>query len=565
MFAHLVQSTLFAGAAWLLVLSMRRNRARARYAIWLTASLKFLVPFALLVSAGAHLRWRVAPAIPTRAKTFVRHQADTTAGTAIAPYLRIPATRNELITPLAPYLFAVWFSGCAFILTRRSIEWRRIATLANKATPFPRRQRWTAFSIMACNESLEPGVFGIVNPVLLLPANIEDRLTPAQLNAVIAHELFHVERRDNLTASLHVLVEAIFWFHPLVWWIGARLVEERERACDEAVIESGNEAYAYAEGILNVCKYYVQSPSLCVAGVTGSNLRNRIEQIMSRHKTQNLRTGKKLSVAFAAIAVVVTPLFIGVINGKRLLAQPAPILNFDVASVKPGDPNIKESSMLIQPGGHFTTTNASLQRLIGFAYDVRNNQIAGGPVWLKSATFDIEAKPGPGVDVPAGPRGAPKVRSMVQSLLADRFKLTLHRESREQQIYELVVDKSGPKLKIAADSETRRPQGLQLGRGELTGMAAPLSLLAIQLSQQLGYSVIDKTGLSENYDFKLAWTPDAPAPEGRADGSSAPSPSDSSGPSIFTAIREDLGLRLQAAKGPVEVLVIDHIERPTVN
>jgi uncharacterized protein (TIGR03435 family) len=96
-------------------------------------------------------------------------------------------------------------------------------------------------------------------------------------------------------------------------------------------------------------------------------------------------------------------------------------------------------------------------------------------------------------------------------------------------------------------------------------MAAPLSLLAIQLSQQLGYSVIDKTGLSGNYDFKLAWTPDAPAPGGRADGSSLPSPSDSSGPSIFTAIREDLGLRLQAAKGPVEVIVIDHVEKPKEN
>ncbi len=99
-----------------------------------------------------------------------------------------------------------------------------------------------------------------------------ERLTPSQLEAVLAHELCHVRRRDNLTSVIHMIVEAVFWFHPLVWWIGARLVEERELACDEEVLRLGSEPRVYAEGILNVCKLYVESPLRCVSGVTGSNL-----------------------------------------------------------------------------------------------------------------------------------------------------------------------------------------------------------------------------------------------------------------------------------------------------
>jgi bla regulator protein BlaR1 len=107
---------------------------------------------------------------------------------------------------------------------------------------------------------LEPGVVGLLRPILLLPAGIVERLTTRQMEAVLAHEFCHVRRRDNLTAAMHMLVEAIFWFHPLVWWIGARLVVERERACDEDVLRLGSEPHVYAEAILNVCKHYLESP-----------------------------------------------------------------------------------------------------------------------------------------------------------------------------------------------------------------------------------------------------------------------------------------------------------------
>src|SRR5262249_11944182 len=123
--------------------------------------------------------------------------------------------------------------------------------------------------LILSESAMEPGLFGVFRSVLLLPAGIAERLSDAQLEAIITHELCHVRRRDNLAAAIHMLVEAVFWFHPMVWWLGARLVDERERACDEEVLRLGSEPQVYAEGILKVCKFYLESPLVCIAGITG--------------------------------------------------------------------------------------------------------------------------------------------------------------------------------------------------------------------------------------------------------------------------------------------------------
>jgi bla regulator protein BlaR1 len=109
---------------------------------------------------------------------------------------------------------------------------------------------------MSASMHMEPGVFGIRKPVLLLPDGLTDHLMPAQLEAVLAHELCHVRRRDNLAAAIHMVAEALFWYHPLVWWIGSRMMEERERACDEEVLREARGPEVYAEGLLNVSKLY---------------------------------------------------------------------------------------------------------------------------------------------------------------------------------------------------------------------------------------------------------------------------------------------------------------------
>jgi beta-lactamase regulating signal transducer with metallopeptidase domain len=185
----------------------------------------------------------------------------------------------------------------------------------------PRGRGEPRIRLVSSNHAIEPSVFGIVRPVLMWPAGIDDRLSNEQIEAILAHEVAHVRRRDNLAALIHMLVEAVFWFHPLVWWIGARLVDERERACDEDVVRLGTEPDVYAESILKTCQFYVESPLVCVAGVTGSDLKKRVEQIMRNDAHVALSALKRVSLGAALVAAIAIPVAIGIVTSPRLSAQ----------------------------------------------------------------------------------------------------------------------------------------------------------------------------------------------------------------------------------------------------
>jgi TonB family protein len=169
--------------------------------------------------------------------------------------------------------------------------------------------------------SLEPGIFGIIRPLLLWPAGISECLQDAHLEAILAHEAQHVRRRDNLAAALHMVVEAIFWFHPLAWWLGARLVEERERACDEAVLLLGNPPEVYAESILKTCEFCVASPLACVSGVTGADLKQRIVRIVTQGSVDKLGFLKKLLLVAIGTGAVTAPIVAGLIKAPVATAQ----------------------------------------------------------------------------------------------------------------------------------------------------------------------------------------------------------------------------------------------------
>ncbi len=318
---HLWQSTVVAGVAWLLALALRRNQARARYWVWMIASVKFLVPFALLIDAGQWLRsLSAAPpaAQPALAavmqqitQPFPQGQSFDFAGPVVA------AHRADLLPVV---LLAIWACGASMVLFRWVRGWRRIRAAVRAARPLKLAAHVPALSTSAL---LEPGVFGIFRPVLLLPEGILNRLTPAQLDAIVAHEMCHVRRRDNLTFAVHMIVEALFWFYPPVWWMGARLIEERERACDEAVLASGNGAEAYAEGILNVCKHYVESPLACVSGVSGSDLKKRIVQIMAEQVAHKLDLRRKLLLGFVAVLAAALPVGLGLVHAAEGQVQTA--------------------------------------------------------------------------------------------------------------------------------------------------------------------------------------------------------------------------------------------------
>jgi uncharacterized protein (TIGR03435 family) len=184
---------------------------------------------------------------------------------------------------------------------------------------------------------------------------------------------------------------------------------------------------------------------------------------------------------------------------------------------------------------------------------------------MDSERYDIDAKSSHGAAVDIRKMSEAqrdefqkRIELKVQRLLAERFSLTMHRESKDVPIYELVVAKNGPKLVAAAADDGKGPRGMRMRPGQFEGMGATLPMLAQTLSDATGRKVIDKTGLAGNYNFKLDWTPDpgqmAPPPGG--EGGPALPPPDPNGPSIFTAVQEQLGLRLESAKGPVEMIVI---------
>jgi beta-lactamase regulating signal transducer with metallopeptidase domain len=321
---HLWQSTLFVVAVWLMVLTLRKNRAALRHRLWLAASVKFLVPFSLLAGVGSHLQWNTPSlAPPVRLSVVIEaigqpFSASDRSVVPTATMTRPPDSRLPSVRIVFVVLIGVWICGVAVSVLLWCIGWRRIHRAVRLATPGNLNGR---LRVMYSSEDFEPGVFGILNPVLLLPEGMNHHLSPAQMEAVLAHELCHVRRRDNMTMAMHMIVEALLWFHPLVWWIRLRLVEEQELACDEEVLRHGTEAAVYAETLLRVCEFYVELPSTCVSGITGQNLRKRVERIVRNQIGESLYGWRKIVLAAASIAAVVTPVLSGSVSAPPKLTQ----------------------------------------------------------------------------------------------------------------------------------------------------------------------------------------------------------------------------------------------------
>jgi uncharacterized protein (TIGR03435 family) len=458
--------------------------------------------------------------------------------------------------------------------------------------------------------------------VLLLPERILDRLTEAQLQAIVAHEMCHVRRRDNLTFSLHMVVEVLFWFHPLVWWIRARLIEEREHACDEAVLQSGGEAEVYAEGILNVCKFYVESPLACVSGVTGSNLKKRIVRIMTMRGGDQLDfTRKLLMVAVATIAIAVPATF-GLVHAAQIQTQApvkvaeqdhvavpnapvakvsaaadtnagadsnTPIGVYEVVTIKPnphklpglGDAHVavtmsNPGTYLGAGGGHsedgvFRSFPNTLKELVANAYGIRVLQVSGGPSWTDTDRFDVVAKTD--AETTAALEKLPKRQQqkqyqlMLQAVLADRFQLRVHQGTKEIPVYQLVVAKNGSKLKPSTapiGPDGKQDALMSAGLGDITCRAVTAKNLADLLNWMVDRVVVDKTGLSDLYDIKLSWTPEDHSAASVDSGEAVPSASIPA-PTLFEALQKQLGLKLESVKAPMDAIVIDHAEMPSPN
>ncbi|MGJ5820444.1 M56 family metallopeptidase [Paludibaculum fermentans] len=567
---HLWQSSFFVLFAGLLAFALRQNAPKIRYWVWLSASLKFLIPFALLVSVGSVVprpaRYPAFVAAPILPDTIVQiAQPFSTASRTTAPQ----GTPLDWV-PVA--IGVVWALGFLAITVARTRSWLGVRAALRGGTPI---ELPIPIPALITPGAEEPGVVGFLRPVLVLPAQLLEHLTPRQLSAILTHEMCHVRRQDNLFAAVHMIVESIFWFHPLVWWIGSRLVEERELACDEEVLRMGCEPADYMQGILTVCRFYTESPSPCISGVTGADIRKRLQAILAGATARELSGGKKAILASIGLSALAVPILIGALNAPAIRTQSALAFTprFEVASIRP---NGRQGGGNMRPFPGRLTASAPLQVLMQAAYHVPPFQIEGGPQWMKSDQFELDARA-------TGNPGHAQMMLMLQSLLADRFQLRIHRELREMPVFTLepargglklpppregtcLEENAGPAARVQPPRQGPTPAQIvekhpdyvvyesaprcggmdmlrEAGGWHIRGGKVPMAEFVRMLSGQLGRTVTDRTSFSGAFDVDLRFRADE---------------------TVFNAVQQ-LGLRLESTQGKVEVLVIDHVERLSAN
>jgi uncharacterized protein (TIGR03435 family) len=425
--------------------------------------------------------------------------------------------------------------------------------------------------------SESPGVIGWLRPLILLPPATLIGLTTIQLDAVLAHELAHVRRHDYAVNIVQMIAETLLFYHPAVWWVSKQLRTERELCCDDEAVRVCGDRAAYARALVTMAR--LQNPSLAI-GANGGSLRDRVHRLLGlpaeagsakvgagRHETRR-PAASSLSV------IVVTIVSIAFVHVGAQNERP----RFEVASIKPAVEGRGFAGPIVYPGGVVRTQRIPLFFLIAIAYDVPWQRV-DGPSGVINEQYAIEAKadasslPKSGSTIQQTMRAEMRlVREMLKTLLADRFKLAIHVEKRETPIYALVVNGGKPKIRPAARScepttmaeyeSGRGPCGLR-GGGPANGYHAPdsaLADLAAGLSNFLERPIIDRTGIEGRFDIDVPpWSTGAPP---RPD-SDEPQP-DPNGPSIF-AVLQQMGLRLEPSRAPIDHYVVDHVERPSEN
>jgi len=314
---------------------------------------------------------------------------------------------------------------------------------------------------------------------------------------------------------------------------------------------------------------------------------------MNQRIARKLDFSRKLLLSIAGVLAFALPITFGLVNAPRVRAQEqaenanstTPVYTVSIKPSEVSTPTYAGTrthmvKMMYSPDG-FTAANAALQTIIQDAYGVQASQIVGAPDWLNTAAYDMEFKiDNSGAHALGLDQRMPRSQRVLQTILADRFKLKIHRESRELPSYALIVGEDGPKLQPAKGGDTYasvikardgQPMGprrmmMQLGNGQVIGIGAQgtsMADLAQQLSQQLCVPVVDKTGLTGGYDFDLHWSPDASGPDKETDNNPTPSSAahESSGTALLSAIQEQLGLKLEPQKSQMPILVIEHVEK----
>ena len=448
-----------------------------------------------------------------------------------------------------PWLVAAWLAGAIIFWMRLLGGWlaatRLKSTLTHPAPPawqrtldgLRMRVRVSAPVRLLVSALVQvPTVVGWLRPVVLMPVGALAGLPAEHVEALLAHELAHIRRHDYLVNILQNVIESLLFYHPAVWWISGHIREERELCCDDAAVEISGDAFSYACALadLAAARSAHFNPALAA---NGGSLTERISRLLN----QPTRAPRPLPGPGAVIATLLI-----VVAACGLFGQTQPARRtFEAVSIKPNALGGGHSHSRTNPGR--LSAQMTAKSLIEMAYGVKEFQVSGGPGWLDHDNYDFEATTGeptkflPGV-----------LEQYLQSLLEDRFHLKFHRETKEFPTYVLVVAKGAPKLTPHSGDEgtgtNSHGNGVKI---TMTGTKLSMAGFASFLARETDRPVIDETGIPGEFDVKMEWSPD------QSEGSP--------GPSIFTALQEQLGLRLASSKGPVEIIVIDSLEKPSEN
>ncbi len=594
----LLKATVILGVAFLILRGMRPAAASARHLVLAAAfAVLAVLPAAerVVPSIGISIdSMQTAPLLPIT-------RVDTVADVAGAAPLARPGSRGPLAHSVSTrsrlrLLLAAWGLG-AFVclvpvlrtpwrlrqLRRSARRWSRAEELLRTIDPTAR-----PVAVFLHDEAAAPLACGIIRPAILLPAAAaqwsEDDITRA-----LIHEREHVRRADWPVFIATRIVSAVYWFHPLVWIAWRRLGLEAERASDDAVL-CESERTAYAQQLVTLAKERWRASAIPVLSMAGrSDLSARVAAVLDETQMRG-----RLGRARAAVILAIAGLLLAAVGPLRaqgtaiVIAQPtAP--RFEVVSIRENKSAEQSQTIRRQPGGRIITGNYPLRMLIISSFGLQPQQLAGAPDWIESARYDISAQAsGEFAMTEPGTVGPPQL--MMQRMLADRFQLVVHTEQRELPIYSLTLARSdgrlGPRIRTAAidcqavmtemlkrmqgggapPAAPQRPDGgpgcgMRFGPGsQLTAGGTSMAALARMLAGPVGRLVEDRTGLTGGFDFDVEFAVDPAA----VAGAGAPA-ADANAPSIFTALEEQLGLKLQAERAPVEVLMIDRVERPTEN
>jgi uncharacterized protein (TIGR03435 family) len=587
-------------AGWL----ARRQRAAIRHLIFVAA---FAV-LALLPVATA-----VMPAVPVPVRVPSMPAAlDTDHGTPLEPGLDAPmvagarpsesrdSTRRRPELSTFTVLATVWLVGAIGCLVRVALGLWQVHHLRRTGLPWPEAQTLTTdlardagferpVAVLVHEAIAGPMTCGMVRPALVFPLDART-WRDADLRRAVTHEVEHVRRRDWVTFCLARTICALYWFHPLVWFANRQLCVNAERACDDAVVRD-HQAVGYADQLVTLAERSLSQrrrPLLAMAN--RHDLSTRVHAVLSTCQQRGpAGVWARITIAVAVVAslAALAPLrtvasTVGQTPGARPTpAGPSARPQFEIASIKP---SFSDSIMNVRLLPDRLLADGTLQVLMQYAYSVQPFHIVGGPQWLTTARYDVNATAGAAA-------GRDQLLFMLRSLLEERFQLKTHRETRELPVYTLVSGGGGLTLpepdesacvESAADAAVEWAGGrmafpgeLQPARGrcgsaivalgprgaEVRGGRITMSELARMLSMLVGRSVLDTTGFTAPFDVQLEFVPDDTTPAMPA----PPPGSGISGIPIGRALQEQLGLRLQSARRPLEVIVIDQVERPSAN